>query len=291
MEQSNGFMDKLAKLIKDFSMSKFMPKLDSVLGWIELITRLAVMAAPVVVLILGLIYFFIPPKEANHSLGYRFYWGMGSVDAWRFTQKIAGLSWSVAGLVLSLVMFLITNGYRGMELMAMVQNAVKCLLWQIGILLVLCLLIDLVVLLRYDWRGNVRPKTIIRVPDNFLEFRKRPAKTASKDKAPKIPANAVDTVEPIPVAEEQTAEPVPVAEPRVAEPIPVIGEQAVVESIPAFETPQAAESAPEAFAPDENPIDLSVFEEPAPSVEAPPQPEMESTFVFDSAPDAQQPNS
>jgi hypothetical protein len=141
----------------------------------------------VVVVILGLIYFFIPPKEANHSLGYRFYWGMGSVEAWRFTQKIAGLSWSVVGLVMSLVMLLITNGYRGMELLAMTENAAKCLLWEIGILAVLCLAIDVVVALRYDRKGNVRPKTVIRVPDNFLEFRNRMEKKGEKAEQPRQP--------------------------------------------------------------------------------------------------------
>lgn len=170
MEENTGFMDKLAELVANFDMANFMPELDSVLGWVELIARLAVMAGPLLILIFGLIYLFIPPKEANHSLGYRFYWGMGSELAWRFTQKIAGLAWSVVGAVLTVIMLIVCNGFRGMDTMQMVNNAVTGLLWELGILVVVCLAIDLVVLLRFDAKGCVRPNTVIRIPDKFLEF-------------------------------------------------------------------------------------------------------------------------
>ena len=168
MEENTGFMDKLAELVSDFDMEKFMPELDSVIGWVELLSRVAVMIGPVLVLIFGLIYFFIPPKEANHTLGYRFYWGMGSIQAWRFTQRLAGLAWMGMGLILSVIMLLICNGFRGMETPAMVENAITCLLWELGIITVVCLAIDVVVLLRYDRKGRVRPNTLIPVPDRFL---------------------------------------------------------------------------------------------------------------------------
>lgn len=168
MGENTGFMDKLAELVTNFDMANFMPELDSVIGWVELLSRIAVMAGPVLVLIFGLIYFFIPPKEANHSLGYRFYWGMGSIPAWRFTQRLAGLVWMGMGLILSVIMLLICNGFRGMDTPAMVEDAITCLLWELGVITVVCLAIDVVVLLRYDRKGRVRPNTIIRVPDRFL---------------------------------------------------------------------------------------------------------------------------
>jgi uncharacterized membrane protein len=173
MEENTGFMDKLAELVANFDMANFMPELDSVIGWVVFITRLAVMAGPLLILVFGLIYLFIPPKEANHSLGYRFYWGMGSELAWRFTQKIAGLAWTVMGAVLSVIMLIVINGFRTMDLVQMGYEAVTCLLWELGIIVVVCLLINLVVLLRYDAKGRVRPNTIIRVSDNFLEFRSK----------------------------------------------------------------------------------------------------------------------
>lgn len=168
MGENTGFMDKLAELVANFDMANFVPELDTVIGWVELLARLAVMAGPVLVLVFGLIYFFIPPKEANHSLGYRFYWGMGSIPAWRFTQRLAGLVWMCLGLLLSVIMLLICNGFRGQETPQMVESAIVCLLWELGIITVACLAIDVVVLLRYDRKGRVRPNTVIRVPDRFL---------------------------------------------------------------------------------------------------------------------------
>ena len=168
--ENTGFMDKLAELITEFDMENFMPNLDSVIGWVELLARIAVMAGPLLVLIFGLIYFFIPPKEANHSLGYRFYWGMGSIRAWRFTQKIAGLAWMAIGLLLSIIMFIVCNAFRGMDTPQLLSAAITCLFWELGVIAVVCIAIDVVVLLRYDRKGNVRPNTVIRIPEKLLPF-------------------------------------------------------------------------------------------------------------------------
>ena len=172
MEENTGFMDKLAQLVTDFDMANFIPKLDSVIGWVELAARFAVLAGPLLLLILGAVYFFIPPKEANHSLGYRFYWGMGSVEAWQFTQKIAGIAWMVVGLLLTVIMLLICNGYRGMETPDIVSSAGTCVVVEVIVIALLCVAIDVVVALRFDRNGNVRPNTVIKVPENFLDLKK-----------------------------------------------------------------------------------------------------------------------
>ena len=168
MEENTGFMDKLAELVANFDIANILPELDSFLGWMELLIRLAVMAGPLLVLIFGCIYFFMPPKEANHSLGYRFYWGMGSEYAWRFTQRLAGFVWMIAGGLLTLVMFFVTVAVGGKDLAQMGYDAVICLFWELGVIVVACLAIDVVVLLRYDRKGNVRPNTVIRVGERFL---------------------------------------------------------------------------------------------------------------------------
>ena len=69
------FIPKLVDLINNFDPASLLPKVDSILGWIELLIRLCVMAAPVIMLIFGLTYWFLPAKEANHEAGYRFYFG------------------------------------------------------------------------------------------------------------------------------------------------------------------------------------------------------------------------
>ena len=69
MEENTGFMDKLAQMVKDFDLGNFIPELDSVIGWVEFAAQVAVMLGPLLLLIFGAVYFFIPPKEANHHLG------------------------------------------------------------------------------------------------------------------------------------------------------------------------------------------------------------------------------
>lgn len=160
----SSIMDQLGTLIQEFDPSNFMPELDSVLGIVEFVCRVAVMAAPVLLFALGLLYFLVPAREANHSYGYRFYWGMGSVDAWLFTQKLAGLFWAVLGLVLTILMALICNGYRNMETMDMVWSAVECVLWELGLVAVSIVIIDLVVVVMFNRKGIRRWRKAGRKP-------------------------------------------------------------------------------------------------------------------------------
>lgn len=152
----DSIIEKLVDLINNFDPVSYLPEISSILGWTELFLRICVMAAPVIVLIYGLSWLLLPPKEANHVAGYRFYFGMGSVAAWRFTQKFAGIVWSVLGLSLSVIMFLVTGNFRGMETMVMVDRAVLCILWEIGLMILSILVINLTLTIRYDRKGNVR---------------------------------------------------------------------------------------------------------------------------------------
>ena len=126
-------MEALKALMKDFDPAALMPDLDTVLGKLEGIIRLAVMVAPLVLLGLGLLYLLAPPKEANYKLGYRFFWGMSSVEAWRFTQRLAGVVFSAMGLIFLIVMLVISGGFGDLGEMEMVTTTVNCLLWQVGL--------------------------------------------------------------------------------------------------------------------------------------------------------------
>ncbi len=149
-------MDALKGLFSDFDFGALIPQVDTVLGWVELICRLTVMAGPLLLLGFGLLYLLAPPKEANHNAGYRFWWGMASLDAWQFTQKLAGLVWSGLGLVLTIVMALICNSFRGMAPMDLVWAAVKCLLWELGLTVFSCLAVNITVIAVFDRNGYRR---------------------------------------------------------------------------------------------------------------------------------------
>ena len=145
--------EALKSLLSDFDLTKFVPALDTVLGWIEMATRIAVMAGPVLMLGLGLIYLLAPPKEANYGLGFRCWWGMASLDAWQYTQHLAGMIWSGLGTVLTIVMALICNAFRRMDPMDMVWGAVKCLGWELALTAIACVAINVMVIVKFDKDG------------------------------------------------------------------------------------------------------------------------------------------
>lgn len=150
--------EALKVIFEEFDLAAFLPDLTNVLGWVETGLRITVMAGPLLLLMFGLLYLLWPPKEANHGLGYRFWWGMASLDAWQFTQHIAGLIWSGLGVVLTIVMALICNAFRRMEPMDMVWSAVKCLGWELALIGIACIAINVVVVCNFDKDGFRREK-------------------------------------------------------------------------------------------------------------------------------------
>ena len=150
IEDFKGLMD-------GFDPAALLPNLDTVLGKLALIARIAVLVGPAAMVIMGLTYLFLSPKEANHYLGYRCYYGMGSVEAWQYTQRLAGICWTALGFLLTVVMALICNSFRGLDTMEMVRSAGVCLLWEIGLILASYIAINVVIGMRFDWKGNRRP--------------------------------------------------------------------------------------------------------------------------------------
>ena len=151
-------IEALKELFENFDLAAFLPKLDDVIGWIEMVLRIAVMAGPLLLLGFGLLYLLAPPKEANYSLGYRTWWGMSSLDAWQFTHKLVGRVWSAMGLVLTVIMALVCNGFRRQEPMDMVWSAVKCLGWEAVLTVAACVIINITVFCVFDRNGYRRGK-------------------------------------------------------------------------------------------------------------------------------------
>ena len=146
-------LEQIKSLLEGFDIAAFLPELDTVMGWVEMLLRIAVMAGPLLLLGFGLLYLVAPPKEANHGLGFRCWWGMASLQAWQFTQKIAGLVWSAIGVILTIVMAVICNAWKPEAPMEMVWSAVSCLLWEIGLVFVSCIGIYAAVIICFDKYG------------------------------------------------------------------------------------------------------------------------------------------
>ena len=125
-------------------------------GSLATLCRFAVMIGPVVMLVLGLAYLFLSPREANYYFGYRCYFGMGSVQAWRFTQRIAGMLFGGVGLILTIVMYVMSGSFSEMEITDMVWKAAGSLAWQAIIAIVLPLLVNFLAFFFFDAKGGPR---------------------------------------------------------------------------------------------------------------------------------------
>ncbi|MBR3972509.1 MAG: SdpI family protein [Oscillospiraceae bacterium] len=155
-------IDNLKSLMDGFDPASLLPQLDTIMGKMEFAMRIAVLAGPVILFFMGLAYLLLPPKEANYYFGYRCYFGMGSVNAWRFTQRLAGLIWTLLGLGLGIVMAVISSGFAGMEIMDMIWAAGKCVLWEAVIIGMSCLVINALVAIRYNSEGERRGKKAVK---------------------------------------------------------------------------------------------------------------------------------
>ena len=151
-------IDSIKSLMDGFDPAALLPDLGELFGSLSALCRFAVMIGPVIMLVLGLAYLFLSPREANYYFGYRCYFGLGSVQAWRFTQRIAGMLFGGVGLILTIVMYVMSGSFSEMEITDMVWKAAGCLAWQAVIALVLTFLVNFLAFFFFDAKGGPRRK-------------------------------------------------------------------------------------------------------------------------------------
>ena len=153
-------MDFLKSLLGEFDPAALVPDLEALFNNLDGALRVVVLAGPLCLLGLGLLYLLAPPSEANHVFGYRHFWGMSSVEAWRFTQKTAGLVWTGLGLVLTIIMAFLCNGYRELAAEAMLTSALSSVLVELLLVFLSTLLINTLVIFHFDHRGTRRSEQV-----------------------------------------------------------------------------------------------------------------------------------
>ena len=149
-------MNKITELMDKLDPSKLVPELEGLMGKAGSIAGWAVMIGPLLLLVLGLLYFFKAPKEANHSFGFRTYFGMGSIAAWRYTQRLAGMILGGLGIILTVIMGIICLTWGGKDTLQILDKAVSCLIWEVVLAAIAWGGIVLHISLRYDKDGNRR---------------------------------------------------------------------------------------------------------------------------------------
>ena len=149
-------VDFLKSLLGNSDPAALLPDLWAIFDNLDAALRVVVLAGPLCLLGLGLMYLLAPPAEANHVFGYRHFWGMSSVEAWHYTQKTAGLVWTGLGLAMTVAMAFICNGYRDMAWEAMLFSALVSVIVELLLVFLSTLLINALVILQFDRRGTRR---------------------------------------------------------------------------------------------------------------------------------------
>ena len=149
-------IEDLKSIMDAFDPASLLPELEGVLNVLVYAVRLAILAGPAVVLAFGVLFLVFAPKEANYYLGYRCAFGMGSVEAWRFTQRLAGITWSALGLVLTVVMFVLTRKFGQLDAYDVVWTGARYILWEAGLVAVSSLFINGAVMSQFTYDGELR---------------------------------------------------------------------------------------------------------------------------------------
>ena len=140
----------------DLDLRGLVPEISTFMGTVKFLMGLAMLIGPMLLIAFGLLYMFKPAEHANYHFGYRTYFGMGSTEAWQYTQRIAGLVFTALGGVLFIAMIVVMCFFGKRELLQNVTTAAICLGIQAAVLLIARLVIAIMVGVYFDGFGDRR---------------------------------------------------------------------------------------------------------------------------------------
>ncbi len=147
----------MGNAITDF-LNSFIPEMGKLVSNVKLWMTLAMYVGPVLLLIFGAFYLYLSPREANQKAGYRTFFGMGSVKAWNFTQKLAGMVWGGTGVLLLLVAIVGSIILSGQGADGAVSTARVIVIIEAVCCVLAFLAVEILVALQFDANGNPRVK-------------------------------------------------------------------------------------------------------------------------------------
>ena len=137
-------------------LDAIIPKLDTLIGDMRTWMSLALIIGPVLFIVMGLFYLFLAPPEANHKLGYRTYFGMGSVEAWRFSQRIGGLVYIILGGVMTLGALVAFIILLKSSIPTILTGCAACLVIELILVTLTTFTLNIIISIRYDRDGYRR---------------------------------------------------------------------------------------------------------------------------------------
>ena len=100
-------MDAITGFLEEFDFAKLLPELGKFLSGLRFWIGFVMLLGPVVLLICGLRYYYRPVQIPDRKRGYYLPCAMYTKAAWKFTQRTAGVVWSIAGGAMAVIGLLI----------------------------------------------------------------------------------------------------------------------------------------------------------------------------------------
>ena len=144
-------------------LDALIPDLEVLFSDIRFWMGFVMILGPILLLLHGGYYLYLSPKEANHKAGYRTYFGMGSVQAWQYSQRLAGLVFGIAGgvlLIVGIIGCIIMGAQKSLDA---VSPALVILIIQVVGAVGAYGFVEIMIAKNYDANGNLKGKRVERV--------------------------------------------------------------------------------------------------------------------------------
>ena len=149
-------MDTIRSLLDMLDIANYLPDLTMFSVGAKLVLWLLMLVGPVLMLLLGLMYYTKPPAEANFSWGFRTYFGMGSKAAWDYAQRLAGMIWSALGAFMGAAMLIMCVIFIGKNPAQIAFMALVCMIVQASLTVLSWAAVTIMVTVNYDKQGQLR---------------------------------------------------------------------------------------------------------------------------------------
>lgn len=146
----------LSGFFETLDPTQLLPKADTFLVIAIVLIIISLLIGPVMLLLAGLKYLKAPSPLPNHKTGFRTYFGMGSKAAWDYTQRLAGILWSILGALLTVAMVIVCLIFITLNAAQIAFTALICMIVQASLAVLSWAVITIMATVNFDKNGLLR---------------------------------------------------------------------------------------------------------------------------------------
>ena len=146
----------LSGFFETLDPTQLMPPAGAMLTISVILIIISLLVGPVLMLLAGLKYLKTPSPLPNFKTGFRTYFGMGSKQAWDYTQRLAGLLWTCLGAFLCLAMVIICLIFIGKNPALIAFIALISMIVQASLTVIAWATVTILATVNFDKQGQRR---------------------------------------------------------------------------------------------------------------------------------------